>query len=241
MLALTGAFAAACFVTVFGISFLGNPRSEKVKDATEAGIFMLIGMGILAVLCIVFGIFPTNITSVLSNAVYPLIDVDIAQHISAKGGFILTATDYHFGRISPFALLIAGVLVIVIGYIGVKIFGNHKTRIYETWGCGLDEVNPKAQYSATGFTYAIKKVFAVLYRPEEHMKVIENKAKYFLPEKLYSAHTYDIFDRAYTKITDKFIHFLISIRKIFQIGIIHVYLAFIMITLIALLIYVVWF
>jgi hydrogenase-4 component B len=240
-LAITGAFAAACFVKVFGISFLGKPRTEKAKGATEAGIFMLTGMGLLAVLCFVFGIFPVQVARFLSETTYSLTGIYISDNISAKGGIILTATDFDFGRISPLILLITGLVIFVISVWKLKLFGNVKTRIYETWACGLDEVNPKAQYSATGFAYAIKRIFAVIYRPEEKIKVLENKDKYFLPEKEYSAKTYDIWELLYGYFTEKLMFGLLWFRKVFQIGIIHVYLAFMLAVLISLLIYVVWF
>ncbi len=241
MLALTGAFAAACFVKVIGISFLGHPRSEESRNATEVGLFMLTGMGILAVLCIIFGIFPVEVAGVISKAIEPLTGINIANDISSHGGFILTSTDYHFGRISPLGLLIAGIIFAVGIFVLIKLFGNSKVRKYETWKCGLDEVNPKAQYSATGFSQPIKKIFAVLYKPVEKIVSVENKLKYFLPEKKYEVHLSDVFELLITKITDRFLSFLLWIRNIFQIGIIHIYLGFISLTLTILLIYVVWF
>src|SRR5713101_8086731 len=42
MLALTTALAAACFVRMFGISFLALPRSREAADAHESPAVMLV-------------------------------------------------------------------------------------------------------------------------------------------------------------------------------------------------------
>src|SRR4029079_15895605 len=58
MLALTGALAAACFVKAFGISFLGQPRSEHAAHSHEVAPSMRFGMAVLTVACVVLGLFP---------------------------------------------------------------------------------------------------------------------------------------------------------------------------------------
>src|SRR5436309_11526630 len=65
MLALTGALAAACFVKAFGISFLGQPRSDAAACAYEAAPSMRFGMGVLAVACVGLGLFPTRFIQLL--------------------------------------------------------------------------------------------------------------------------------------------------------------------------------
>jgi hydrogenase-4 component E len=45
-------------VKAFGISFLGMPRSNHAENVKESSPTMVAGMAFLAVLCLVFGIFP---------------------------------------------------------------------------------------------------------------------------------------------------------------------------------------
>ena len=59
--ALTSALAAACFVKAFGITFLALPRSEGAKKAKEAPKLMLIGPALLAIFCVVLGVFSFQI------------------------------------------------------------------------------------------------------------------------------------------------------------------------------------
>ena len=51
-LALTGALAAAGFVKAFGIAFLGMPRGDRARHAQESSAWMIAGMALLAVPCL---------------------------------------------------------------------------------------------------------------------------------------------------------------------------------------------
>ena len=68
-LALAAALAAACFVRVFGIAFLGRPRSPSAKSAREVDPISVSTMGILAALCLLAGIFPAFVIDKLAPAV----------------------------------------------------------------------------------------------------------------------------------------------------------------------------
>ena len=71
-LALTAALAVTCFVKAFAMSFLGMRRLDEKQRLTEARSSDLVAMGILAVLCLAFGVLPTYLISVLDTASIPL-------------------------------------------------------------------------------------------------------------------------------------------------------------------------
>src|SRR5206468_6753030 len=52
LLALAAALAGATFVKMFGITFLGRPRSNEAASAPEADRFSLAAMALLALLCL---------------------------------------------------------------------------------------------------------------------------------------------------------------------------------------------
>jgi hydrogenase-4 component B len=58
VLALIGGLAAACFAKVYGVAFLGRPRSSAAEQAHEVPSPMLGGMAILALACVVIGMAP---------------------------------------------------------------------------------------------------------------------------------------------------------------------------------------
>ncbi|MDO8581703.1 MAG: proton-conducting transporter membrane subunit, partial [bacterium] len=56
-LAFTGGLALACFVKAFSATFLARPRNKKVTHAKESSVSLLFGMGSLAILSLLFGVF----------------------------------------------------------------------------------------------------------------------------------------------------------------------------------------
>ena len=66
MLAVTGALAAACFVKVYGVAFLGQARSRHVRRAREVSLGMRAGQALLAALCLLLGVLPTTVVGLLN-------------------------------------------------------------------------------------------------------------------------------------------------------------------------------
>ncbi len=143
MFALTSALAAACFVKAFGVIFLAKPRSKRAEEAHEAPIAMLIGPAIPATLCILLGVFSSQISSLL--------------------GFELPTPD----------LLVIGTLLIVffiLTWIILRITANRKTRVSETWGCGIVSQSNRMEYTATGFSEPILTIFQPIYRTRKDVE-----------------------------------------------------------------------
>ena len=67
-LALTGGLTAVAFVKVIGIGFLGQARSSAAASAHEVPRTMQVGMGILCVPCVVLGVVPGLLISLLDRA-----------------------------------------------------------------------------------------------------------------------------------------------------------------------------
>lgn len=137
MFALTSALAAACFVKAFGTVFLANPRSEEAEKAGEVPRPMLVGPAILATLCVVLGIFSFQILT--------------------RFGYTFPIPD----------LLPVGVLMLI--FLGltlalVRTVNRRRSRIAETWGCGLISQNARMEYTASGFSEPILTIFKPIYR-----------------------------------------------------------------------------
>ena len=65
LLALAAALAAACFVRVYGIIFLGRPRSGEAAAAHEVPLAQWGAMALLAGLCIAGGLFAAPLIDIL--------------------------------------------------------------------------------------------------------------------------------------------------------------------------------
>lgn len=164
-LAFTGGLAAACFVKAFGSTFLARPRSEESAAAQESGPALLIGMGMLAVLCILLGlgsgfVFPQLYTiaqEVLGGAQYGLEPGAASIRMATTGGVPIVAV-----------ALLAGVAIIV----GVSAYWARRQRVTvsRTWDCGT-EPTPRMEITATAFSRSLITMFRGVLRPEKQTAV----------------------------------------------------------------------
>jgi len=240
MLALTGAFAATCFVKVFGISFLGRARTTSAETAREGGFFMLFALGLLSLSCLILGIFPMEVIFWLDKVVTSLVGFSVYPKLTGAHGLVLTAFDYHFGRVSPLGLAVAGTVLAAGTWFMIKLIGGHRLRVFETWGCGLSSVSPTAQYTATGFTQPIKGIFPFFYRLREDTQWERHVGKYFFPWMSYRSRMSDVAELASQGLEERVMRACLFLRKFFHVGLIHIYLLYMMGTLMALLIWVIW-
>jgi hydrogenase-4 component B len=148
-LALTSGLAAACFVKVFGIVFLGRSRRQVdrllVRERFDASAS---GLGFLAVLCVAFGLAP-------ALAVVPLGVVAAASLGTAP----LPLPTLPFLSVTVVALPLAGVLFVLLTAV------RRGVRYVPTWTCG-SPVTAAAQYTATAFSKPLRTIFAFLLLPE---------------------------------------------------------------------------
>jgi hydrogenase-4 component B len=159
MLALAAALAAACFVRVYGIVFLGRPRSIEAANAHETTRPQLAAMGMLAGLCILGGLF----SGVAVSAIQPLLKGLTGAVLPAAGAgptrFSLVAFDaarstYDAPIIAVF-LLISGTAIAI----AIHQFAGRGTRRAPAWDCGFPEPSPLTQYSASSFSQPLRRVY----------------------------------------------------------------------------------
>lgn len=237
-LGLTGALAASCFVKLFGISFLGLPRSEHAEDAKEVPMSMRIGMGILAASCLVIGLFPMRLLRVINEVVNSITGYAVIPHLEGEIFPIADSLSVSGSSISPIAVLIAVGVFTLLCLVVIRIVGGkYIERKYGTWDCGFERLSSRTQYTATGFSKPIKIVFRMLYRPSRET-LIKGNLKYY-PEAIeYTTRSEPVFETylyhpIYRKVK------LLSKRIKFQIqtGSIHSYLLYIFVTVVALMAY----
>jgi len=235
--ALTIGLAGATFVRLFGITFLSKSRSSKAINAVEVPRLMLIGKAILASSCILLGILPfIGINLIVSAFDLPYTPSSPFETIS-----ITNTVDGNFA-----SLLMPGVLIVFISVlVGIFAFvriigGKTKTIKYGTWDCGFGNLSEKTQYTATSLAEPIRRIFGIFYKSHNDID-----ADFYVKENLYlkkSIHvistTRNIFDeKLYGKVISGSLFVLDKIRKI-QSGKVNAYILYIMITLIALLLFV---
>jgi len=168
LLALTGALAAACFVKAFGIAFLGRPRSRHVAHAREVPRGMLLGMGLLAVLCLVLGILPVPMIEAMAPITQLLVHSALPS-ATAQGWLWLTPVSPDVASYSAPFVMLALILVFGLGYLFLKR-GAVPTRRCSPWDCGFGQLNHRMEYTSTAFTQPIRRIFGAVWKVEESVE-----------------------------------------------------------------------
>ncbi len=192
LLSLTGAAAGAAFTKLFGITFLGKPRTENAENAAEPHVIERIGIAIPVFLCIFIGIYPYRIISALNAVIFYLTGGTVSSNPFSA---------VHIINARPFSLYAPALIAIAFAaassavFLYLKIFSSGKKRIFETWACGLDEKNSKAQYSGGGFSSSIMKVFSSFYSSVSEINFEKDVKKYFRTKSVYTEEINDIFEK----------------------------------------------
>ena len=238
-LAMSGALAAACFVKLFGISFLGKPRSEHSLNAVEVPAPMNAGMGILAALCLAIGLFPLLFLNVVDKVVSGISGMSVTDRL--QGGFLLAwyPVNVSGNLIAPVEILAVLAIIILAAVAVIRLVGGKAAeRSYGTWDCGFGELTPRMQYTATGFTKPLRIVLRILYRPGRSLEVEEGDSSYFPVSRKYSVWTEPVFEKyVYGPLLTAVKKFSRRIKLSVQTGSTHAYLVYIFIAVLALMLY----
>jgi len=161
--ALTGALACACFVKVYGITFLGRPRSAAAEQANAVPENMNLSLFAIAAVCILLGVYP-------GAALHPL-------YVLA-GTVLPDATPpAELAAISRMMPIVAGAVVLVL--VIVLRFKTWTSRRVDTWACGLPGLTGRMQYTATSFSKPLRSVFARVYQPARKLDIEPPDEPYF--------------------------------------------------------------
>ena len=171
MLALAAALAAACFVKVFGVAFLGRPRSRAAETATEVDRYSLAAMFILAALCLLAGILPGLVIDALSPITWQILGG--AMPLQANEAW-LSIVPIAESRSSYNGLLVMVFIAISASsaVFFIHRFASRALRRGPAWGCGFADSVPAAQYSGESFAQPIRRVFGTLaFHARDHVEM----------------------------------------------------------------------
>ncbi len=217
VLALTVALAVTCFVKAFAMSFLGVSRSREARAAREVQRSMIFPMGILAVLCLLFGILPTYVVPVLDHAVQGLTQESVVDEL-VPPFFTVEKEDPKFGEafVSEFHDLGAqtgrgllpgrGLVILHRGsernpvvfalstsytfivlflllsgtFVVVRLLTRSRSVTRQPiWDGGLRLLHPEMTYTATGFSNPVRVIFDAIFRPSTVEDTKETVAEHF--------------------------------------------------------------
>ena len=158
MLALAAALAAACFVRAFGIVFLGRPRSMAAADAHDVDPLSISAMAVLALLCLLAGIFPAVVIDAIAPAVRAVTGARMAVQTDLAWLSIVPIAESRssYNGLLVFAFTVASASLAAFT---IHRVASDKLRRAPAWDCGFPEASPAAQYTADSFAQPVRRVF----------------------------------------------------------------------------------
>lgn len=157
LLALVGGIAAACFVKLYGIAFLGSPRSAAAAHGHEAPAAMLGPMALLAFLCLLGGVLPQATLRLVEPALAAVLPWPPAQ-----GSAVASLAPLGALTVAGSALL---VLSAVLGFSLARRIASRPVAASSTWGCGYLAPTPRMQYTGVSFSGQLADLFEGAVRP----------------------------------------------------------------------------
>jgi len=238
ILALTGVLALACFAKAFGMAFLALPRSAHARHAEEVPWSMRLGMGVPAGACVALGLAPMMVVPLLDRVTASMTGTSIAEKMLALDGWALAPVNVEFSSLSPPVLALVLVGAAAAGLALVALLGGFLvTRYSKTWGCGLT-LSPRMEYTATGFVQPIKRVFSTIYQPTVKLETeLLEESRYFAKRRHFEFHIEPLFEKYLYKPVVAGIYRLADRLRIVQAGSLHLYLAYMFVTLVVLLLF----
>jgi formate hydrogenlyase subunit 3/multisubunit Na+/H+ antiporter MnhD subunit len=161
LLALSVALAAACFVRIFGIAFLGRPRSAAAEEARETDRFSLGVMLALAAVCLLAGILP----GFFIDAIAPVVQHLLGGHMPRQSSIAwlsmvpITKDRSSYNGLLVFLFIAASASLAALV---IHLLASKAVRRAPAWDCGYPNASPLTQYTAGSFAQPIRRVFGTL-------------------------------------------------------------------------------
>ncbi|MGC4069547.1 MAG: proton-conducting transporter membrane subunit [Polyangiaceae bacterium] len=142
MLSFIGAIAALCFIRLVGTSMLGEPRTENASSAKESAIGLWLPAVPLGLIVIAQGLAPDRVLGWIHHVVGQLLGSNGLDSVSSLG----------LGTIARVNRMTFGVLLFAV--IAVQlVFGTRRIRgTVPTWDCGYVAPTARMQYTARGIS-----------------------------------------------------------------------------------------
>ncbi|HEX7598348.1 MAG TPA: proton-conducting transporter membrane subunit, partial [Polyangia bacterium] len=222
-LALIGALAMACFAKAYGTVFQGSPRTEAAGAAHESPRSMLMPMGILAGACAIIGLAPMLMAPALDRVVATLSVGADMQPLS-----LLVSLP----SLTILALVLLGSALLLWRWL--RPADPRGTQ--PTWDCGYAVSNTRMQYTASSFADGLVGGLRWVLWPKAHGGKVTGC---FPVDRPFESHVPDlVLDRLANPLF-RSLSVGATLLRFFQGGKVHIYLLYVLLTLLALLLWMV--
>lgn len=186
-LSLIGGVVVLAFTKLYGIVFLGSPRSTHVAECTEVDNCRIAAMALPAAMILIIGLLP-------QYAVRPV--VEVASGII--GGDYATAMEHFTPVLSTLSAIGFSLLAVVALLYALKRRAQSKRTVSSspTWGCGFTAVNTRMQYTGESYSEGLENIATSLTQNTVDGRTID-KGEIFPSQHSYDVHHKDKIDRLF--------------------------------------------
>jgi hydrogenase-4 component B len=237
-LAMAAALSAGTMIKLYGISFLGRPRSIQAETAEEVPKVMNIATGILVFMSLLFGLFPRLAVNLFNGIVLEVQGVSITGHLNGNIFVLSFPMSINQNAISSaLAIGLSGAVILFVLLVLRGIGGKYIKRVYGTWDCGFKALTPRMQFSGRAFSKPVKIVFRIFIKSTRELKLVGDAP--YHPESIeYNVKTesaiekyvYFPFIRGISTLSEK-------LKFMIQTGSVHAYLLYIFLAVLLLMLY----
>ncbi len=237
-LAMAAALSAGSMIKLYGISFLGRPRTLHAESAVEVPKVMNVAIGILISMSLLFGLFPRVAVNLINGVVLNFQGISIKDQLT--GNFLLVSFPLNINEnaISPALALGLCAVVILLALLFIRgIGGKYSQRLYGTWDCGFKTLTPRMQYSGRAFSKPIKIVFRIFIKSTRELKLVGDAL--YHPESIeYNVKTESTLEKYVYLPMIKGVSLLSEkLKFMIQTGSVHAYLLYIFVAVLVLMLY----
>ena len=141
--------------SLYGIAFLGSPRSQQAAHAQPGGVLLVAPIAVLAVACVAAGLFALPLSQ---QVLLPI----VSQVVHWEMGDLMQVADQ---ATKPLGAVTIGSLALVAISLALAVFrwgllAGRKVTSSGTWGCGYLGPTPRMQYTASSYALPAVDFFA---------------------------------------------------------------------------------
>lgn len=238
-LAFVSALALATMVKWFASAFLGQARSSEAKNAEELSKPQTWSLGIAISIAAAAVLWPGQVLNLIalpvrslfetSSSLLPFAPESMASNSSTAS--ILPVITGFLASIASYALLL--LLVTIALYLLTR---GHRRSVGATWNCGTP-LTPRMQYSSLGITMPLRVFLKRLLGSKLVIKREYSGTRYVLRTLSYQGNIRERWEEMFYRPFTRLLFWSAEKIRVLQTGSIHLYLGYMLITLVIVLIW----
>ena len=196
------------------------------------------GFLIASLACVLLGLGATWFLPAFEAITRQTLGIVVSKELIAGNGFVLTAGSAQAGSVSTAAI---GLLLVALGAVPLLLwYFLGRTSVKSTgpaWDCGLPGLTAENEYTATAFSKPLRMIFAALFRPRREIQADFKVSPYYPTAIRFETEIEPTFETKVYAPMNRRILWVASRMRWLQSGSVHLYLAYVFVTLILLLLF----